>query len=624
MGRFLPYQPDQAYLVPPSVKDELGEDHLCFFIHQAVEHMDLKSFEQVYGEEGGALYCPALMLKVWLYAYAVGITSARRLEQRIREDLGLRYLAGGARPDNWALSAFRRRHGRGLNDVFTQVLEMARAMKLGRLGQVAIDSTRIQAAASRNRLETEERLRQERARLRRSIRRWQKLCDQDDPNEGPGTRVALENLQEQLQAMPRRLEKLRKSGMEKVSRTDEEARFLRERSGFVLGYTAEAAVNEDHLIVGQRVTQNAADNHSLIPMVEEAERQSGAKAEKILADAGFFSLENIEQLESRGLEVYLPDSNLARELNTGQRCPRIRLSPTQRRMRQKLRGPTGQAIYRRRKALVEPVWGTLKEQRGMRRFRLRGLEKVNIEFTLAAISFNLTRLLANRLSGPKPLPHPAIRPPLTAVLTRSLKPASQCSPNAALKRRSSTVLHPSVAVPAALYFGQQYLFLVSIYSVSTRTPNHRSPAIRAKAAVTVRAVSHPMCWASHGVRTGEIAPPILLPKFIVPPAMPLCSPESCAMVAQNGPSVQITNTVQTVRAATARMAFGVRAPTTRKIAEMHNAARGRLRRPQVAPHRTTAKSENTPPNGIAKIVAIQGSAVKLAAFKTSRCRTCTR
>src|SRR5437899_7150467 len=403
MGRFLPYQPDQAYLLPPSVKDELGADHLCFFIQQAVEHLELGSFEQEYGEEGGALYCPALMLKVWLYGYALGITSARRLEQRIREDLGLRYLAGGARPDNWALSAFRRRHARGLNEVVTQVLEMARQMKLGRWGQVAIDSTRIQAAASRNRLETEERLRQERRRLRRRIRKWQKQCDEDDPNEGAGTRVHLEKLQEQLQAMPRRLEKLRKSGLKKMSRRDEEARFLRERSGFVLGYTAEAAVNEDHLIVGQRVTQNAADNNSLIAMVEEVERQSGAKVEKILADAGFFSLENIAELESRGLDVYLPDSNLARELNTGQRCPRIRLSKTQRRMRQKLRGPTGQAVYRRRKALVEPVWGTLKEQRGMRRFRLRGLEKVRIEFTLAAISFNLTRLLASRQSGPATL-----------------------------------------------------------------------------------------------------------------------------------------------------------------------------------------------------------------------------
>lgn len=400
MGRFLAYDPEQAYLLPPSVKDELGEDHLCFFIHRAVEHLDVRSFEQEYGEEGGVLYCPELMLKVWLYGYALGMTSARRLEQRIGEDLGLRYLAGGARPDNWALSAFRRRHARGLNDVFTQVLELARGMKLGRLGQVAIDATRIRASASRDRIESEQRLRQERAKLRRGIRKWQKQCDQEDPNEGPGTRVRLEGMQEQLQQMPRRLEKLRKSGLQKLSRTDPDARFLRERGGFVLGYTAEAAVNEDHLIVGQRVTQNAADNHSLIPLVDEVERQSGGKAEKILADAGFFALENIAELESRGLDVYLPDSNLARELNTGQRCPATRVGPTQRRMRQKLRDPAGRAVYQRRKALVEPVWGTLKEQRGMRRFRMRSLHKVKIEFTLAAISYNLTRLFAIGASGP--------------------------------------------------------------------------------------------------------------------------------------------------------------------------------------------------------------------------------
>src|SRR5579864_2451153 len=392
MGRFLPYAPEQAYLLPPSVQDELGKVHLCFFIHQTVEHLDLSRFEQEYSVEGGELYHPALILKVWLYAYAVGMTSARRLEQRIREDLGLRYLAGGGRPDNWALSAFRRRHARGLNDVFTQVLEMARQMKLGRLGQVAIDSTRIWAGASRNRLETEQRLRQERVKLRRAIRQWQKQCDAEDPNEGPGTELKLEGLQQQLAEMPRRLEQLRKSGLQKMSRTDPEARFLRERSGFVLGYTAEVVVNEDHLIVGQRVTQNAADNHSLIPLLEEAERQTGTKAEKVLADAGFFSLGNLEELEARGLDVYLPDSNLARELNTGQRCARTRLSPRQRRMRQKLRSPAGRALYGKRKALVEPVLGSLKEQRGMRRFRLRGMQNVAIEFSLATIAFNLTRL----------------------------------------------------------------------------------------------------------------------------------------------------------------------------------------------------------------------------------------
>jgi transposase len=164
MSRFLPYSPDQAYLLPPSVKDELGEDHLSMFLHRVVERLDLGEFENAYSEEGGELYAPALMFKVWLYAYALGITSARRLEQRIVEDLALRYLAGGQRPDNWALSAFRRRHGRGLNDVFTQVVEMARA-----LGMVALDWTLLRANASRERIDTEQRLRNERAKIRRQI-----------------------------------------------------------------------------------------------------------------------------------------------------------------------------------------------------------------------------------------------------------------------------------------------------------------------------------------------------------------------------------------------------------------------------------------------------------------------
>ncbi len=174
MTRFLPYNPDQAYLLPPNVKDVLGQDHLVFFVHGVVERLNLEEFTQAYGEEGGAIYAPELMLKVWLYAYALGVTSARRLEQRIREDLAFRYLAGGAAPDNWALSAFRRRHGRGINDVFTQVLELAQKLGMVRLGHVAIDSTRVRGAASRDRVDTETKLRRERARLRRQIRRWQK------------------------------------------------------------------------------------------------------------------------------------------------------------------------------------------------------------------------------------------------------------------------------------------------------------------------------------------------------------------------------------------------------------------------------------------------------------------
>ena len=186
MSRFKSYRPDQAYLLPPSVRDELGPDHLCFFVRRVVERLDLSRFEQAYGAEGGALYAPELMLGVWLYAYALGITSARQLERRLVEDLPLRYLAGGARVDNWALSAFRRRHALALNDCFTQVLEMARTLGLGKLGRVAIDSTRIQASACRDRVDSEQALRDTRASLRRQIRSWQQAADRDDAERSRG------------------------------------------------------------------------------------------------------------------------------------------------------------------------------------------------------------------------------------------------------------------------------------------------------------------------------------------------------------------------------------------------------------------------------------------------------
>ena len=221
MPSFYPYSPEQAYLLPPSVREVLSEKHLCFFVSRAVEQLDLSSFERAYGDEGHPAYHPALMLKVWLYAYALGVTSSRRLEQRVREDLAFRYLAGGAQPDFWALNEFRKRHGRAINDAFTQIVELARSLGMGRLGHVAIDSTALAANASLGRMESETKLRAERAQIRRSIRNWQRHCDSDDPNEAPGTELTpetVQGLQERLAEIPRRLERLRKAGVKRISK----------------------------------------------------------------------------------------------------------------------------------------------------------------------------------------------------------------------------------------------------------------------------------------------------------------------------------------------------------------------------------------------------------------------
>lgn len=393
MSRFKAYSPDQAYLLPPSVRDELGEKHLCFFVRGVIERLDMSVFEQSYSLEGGELYAPQLMLGVWLYAYALGITSARLVERRLVEDLAFRYLAGGERVDNWALSAFRRRHGRALNDAFTQVLEWAQQQGMVKLGRVAIDSTRIAASASKDRVDSEQALRDTRAQLRRQVRSWQKAADRDDQEPG-GLEVAIGELNKALAELPRRMGRLKKSGLKKLSRTDEDARFLRQRGGFVLGYTGEIAVSDDHLIVAQRVTQNATDNGSLEPMLDQVEQRCGTPPGAALADSGFFSIENIEQMELRNIDAYVPDSNLASELNLGTRCRVKARTAAHRRMRAKLRSPDGEAAYARRKAVVEPVFGVLKQQRGMRQFRTRGLQNVNNEFTLANLAYNITRLKA--------------------------------------------------------------------------------------------------------------------------------------------------------------------------------------------------------------------------------------
>lgn len=395
MSRYRSYVPEQAYLLPPSVQDELKSNHLCFFIRRMVDRLDMSGFEQAYAAEGGSLYAPELMLSVWLYAYATGITSARQLERKLVEDLPLRYLAAGARVDNWALSAFRRRHARALNDCFTRVLEIARELGMARLGRVAIDSTRIKASACRDRVDTEQQLRDLRAQLRLQVRRWQQVLDRDDSDSNGGLEVAIEQLESKLAELPQRLEKLRKSGLKKLSATDPEARFLRCRGGrFELGYTGEIAVSDDHMIVAQRVTQNEADNASLLPMVEQTTTRCGSPPEKTLADSGFFSIENLKQMEALKLDAYVPDSNLARNLNMGARCRGKAKAMTHRRMRRKLRTEEGRTTYARRKAIVEPVFGVLKQQRSLRQFRTRGLQRVGCEFTLASLAYNLTRMHA--------------------------------------------------------------------------------------------------------------------------------------------------------------------------------------------------------------------------------------
>lgn len=394
MSRFFDYDPNQAYLLPPNVKDVLGREHLCFFVHGAVEQFDLRQFEEAYGAEGRLAYPPAMMLKVWLYAFALRVTSTRRLERRVQEDLAFRYLAGGLAPDHKTLSEFLRRHRRAINDLFTQVVQMARRAGMGKLGHVAIDSTRVRANASRRSVvAVEQAQRQQWGRDRRLVRAFQQKAAEQDPEEDGGV-VLSDQEQQRLAEQP--IPALPKKGRQQVSTTDPDSRFLRTAEGWVLGYTADLAVSDDHLIVGARVTQNATDNASLVPLVDEVEQRCQQRPEKVTGDSGFFSGAAVHEMKRRGIDLYVPDNNLRHEMQTGKPAHGIGRTtirdPEHLRLREKLRTTQGRRTYQRRQAVVEPVFGVLKEQRGLRKFRRRGLQAVTTEWMMAVMAYNLTRM----------------------------------------------------------------------------------------------------------------------------------------------------------------------------------------------------------------------------------------
>src|SRR5271157_93788 len=223
MPTYKPYYPEQAELLPSHVKDVLGDNHLCFLVHEVVEKLDIGLFAAAYGDAGGeSPYHPRMMLKVWLYAFALKVKSTRKLEQRIREDLGFRFLAGGGAPDHKTLSEFLRLHQAALLKLFTQVLQLLRAAGVARLGEVAIDSTRIKGSASRDRVK--------RAELERQVKRWMEELE-EDPDRQPGSQVS----EAERQRVREQLQYLRETGEQRLSTTDPEARFLRTRQGFDLG-----------------------------------------------------------------------------------------------------------------------------------------------------------------------------------------------------------------------------------------------------------------------------------------------------------------------------------------------------------------------------------------------------
>ena len=323
---------DQLWLMPPSVADWLPEDHLAWFVLDVVAELDLSAFYVDHRDDGrgGAIYDPATMLAILLYAYCIGERSSRRIERRCVDDVALRVLAANQRPDHATLARFRRRHAESLAGVFGQVLGLCVQAGLVDAGLVAIDGTKMGANASawsnRTRRQLAEEIlaeaeeadasedellaerrgdelpaewadrRERRARLREALRQLEAQGSADWEAHQAKRAAREAELGRKLPGRKPRPDG-RRAKQRHANVTDPDSRMLRCTQGFIQGYNAQAAVSADHIVVAAEVANAANDTTQFVPMLAAATENLHAAGcddgiGTVVADAGYWSTDN--------------------------------------------------------------------------------------------------------------------------------------------------------------------------------------------------------------------------------------------------------------------------------------------------------------------------------------------
>ena len=433
MGKtYRAYLPEQKLLLPPSLQDWLPESHLVYFVSDVVDQLDLSAIEKVYEKEwrGQPPYHPRLMVKLLVYGYCLGVRSSRKIAQRLVEDVPFRVLAAGNQPDFRTISDFRKIHLKALEQLFQQVLRLALEAGAMKLGRVALDGTKMKANASKHKALSWGRMKQVEKQLKAEVKKMLAEAEAVDAEEDTryGSPKTGRELPEELQRRQTRLAKIRQarkalqqrardraaaqgeppdevrqakpSDKEQYNFSDPESRIMKGGDGFVQAYNAQAAVEPGcQLIVGQTLTQAANDKEQLQPLLEAVEQQAGQRPEEVLADSGYCSERNLQHLESAAepenkIEAYIA----TKKDRHGERRPPAKRGPLPRgatrveRMKRKLGTRAGAKVYAQRKAIVEPVFGQIKQGRGMRGFLFRGVEKVRGEWALLCLTHNILKM----------------------------------------------------------------------------------------------------------------------------------------------------------------------------------------------------------------------------------------
>lgn len=452
---FRRYEPGQLFLLPPDMSQWLPEDHLAYFIGDVVGQLDLSAIFASYdGSKGGyPAYHPEMMVALLIYAYCVGVPSSRKIEKATYESIPFRVLAADQHPDHDTICAFRRRHLKALAALFVQVLRLCQRAGMVKLGHVALDGTKVRANASKHKAMSYGRMEKSVSELEAEVKRLLSEAEAMDTSEdsryGKGRRG--DEVPEELRFKQSRLAKIKEAkealerealkhaaeqqaAYEKKKRdydsrpgshrgrppkapsdkpdskaqrnfTDPDSRIMKMSAtkSFEQCYNCQTAVDEAHqVILAPRVTQYANDKRQVKPVIEKLKSNlDGATPKQVSADSDYYSQDNVTYLAGQQIDAYVATGRW-KHTDRVPPAPRGRIpkdATVKERMARKLRTIKGRNTYSKRKEIVEPVFGQIKQVRGFRQFLLRGYDKVSAEWELICLGHNLMKLFR---SGWKP------------------------------------------------------------------------------------------------------------------------------------------------------------------------------------------------------------------------------
>lgn len=435
MGQFKkPDDLSQGLLLPPSPKDWLPEGHLAWFIQETVDQLDIEVLLEKYRVcgKGELAYPPRVMLRLLIYAYSTGTFASRRVAAQIDDSIAFRVLAGGLRPSHRTISRFREDNLDEFHRLFEQVVNIAKETGVVKLGTLVVDGSKVKANASKRKAMSYDRMIVEEKRLRSEIakltRAAKKQDEVDDAEFGPDFRgdelpAELSRRKERLAKIldaKKRLEarkakdadaKRTEPGAEKGEKpaptseaeeakpkprdqenfTDPDSRIMPTGGrSFEQSYNAQIAVDAHaRMIVGTMVSQSPNDSGQLLPVVNAAFECMSQAPTRVIADAGYKNESDFQAFASMKIDAYV---SMGRE-GKATANPK-KEQPQSAAMRKKLATKRGRETYRKRKGIVEPVFGWVKRVLGFRAFSLRGLRKVTGEWNLVCLALNLRRMAA--------------------------------------------------------------------------------------------------------------------------------------------------------------------------------------------------------------------------------------